>query len=752
MAFRYNDRKTRTITIFIELLLVICCLPEIYSADPGCPEGSWSKYAGYCYSTFSVASTWQEGENSCLNNNGHLYWSHSQAEEEFLISTVLTPEQEDEQFWIGLSDKIQEGVFMWSDGSTADYVNFAPADDNANNTCVYLKQNGTTTLWFREDCASNLSYICKVQALDTTTSATTLTTQTQGKVSPPVGSFCPSPWIQVGDSCFEVFGYSEANRKSWVDANQSCKDMDAQLASIHTQAEQSLLVAELLLAGTANVWVGMFSDNGGPFQWEDGSPVDYFKWARDQPDGETQNKSCVELLNNVDEAGRWNDDDCDYLGGYACQKPTDVSYFHTEGPVISICERPNFQPYRESCFYIDPDPVDFNSAVTLCKDLVSNLATVVDGYEEAFLENMIFHKGLDSAWIGLTDAEHNGIYKWVDDWPVWYTNWGHNEPSRGLQEGCVAMMSDGSWNDTVCTETKLPICKFTFDSKPTVPAEVAGYCSSGWSGYGSYCYLPVSGDGEGFTWQEANDQCQILGAELVSIHSKDENEFVELLVETQLTGEDFFWFGLYRNDEDGFSWTDFTPVEYDYWGSREPVSGLEGKDCGLYWSTYGQWSVENCIKTEGYICKTLKIPGTTPGPPTSTDTYTTSPLETSAIISSPSPSQSAQLTSQSTQEQERTTPKLSTPHVSTVSSGPTVTEEQPPVPGKDGLSTGGIIGICFAVLAFLCLVAVLLVFVVRSRNSQKFGDGGMVPSITNAVYAYDSGGDQMRVDDKARII
>lgn len=87
------------------------------------------------------------------------------------------------------------------------------------------------------------------------------------------------------------------------------------------------------------------------------------------------------------------------------------------------------------------------------------------------------------------------------------------------------------------------------DSKPTVPAEVAGYCSSGWSGYGSYCYLPVSGDGEGFTWQEANDQCQILGAELVSIHSKDENEFVELLVETQLTGEDFFWFGLYRNDE-----------------------------------------------------------------------------------------------------------------------------------------------------------------------------------------------------------
>lgn len=58
--------------------------------------------------------------------------------------------------------------------------------------------------------------------------------------------------------------------------------------------------------------------------------------------------------------------------------------------------------------------------------------------------------------------QDEGIYEWVDGWPVWYTNWGHNEPSKDEGEGCVAVMSDGSWNDTVCTDARPPICKYTF--------------------------------------------------------------------------------------------------------------------------------------------------------------------------------------------------------------------------------------------------------------------------------------------------
>ena len=51
---------------------------------------------------------------------------------------------------------------------------------------------------------------------------------------------------------------------------------------------------------------------------------------------------------------------------------------------------------------------------------------------------------------------------WTDTWPVWYTNWGDDEPSRGEGEGCVALNSDGTWNDTSCAQEKPAICKFTF--------------------------------------------------------------------------------------------------------------------------------------------------------------------------------------------------------------------------------------------------------------------------------------------------
>ena len=48
-------------------------------------------------------------------------------------------------------------------------------------------------------------------------------------------------------------------------------------------------------------------------------------------------------------------------------------------------------------------------------------------------------------------------YKWLDDWPNIYTNWGANEPGNG--EGCVAMEADGRWNDTLCNKAFPFVCK-----------------------------------------------------------------------------------------------------------------------------------------------------------------------------------------------------------------------------------------------------------------------------------------------------
>ena len=57
-------------------------------------------------------------------------------------------------------------------------------------------------------------------------------------------------------------------------------------------------------------------------------------------------------------------------------------------------------------------------------------------------------------WIGGTDRDKEGAWRWTDGRPWNYTNWPPGEPSRLnviRQEDCVSVfLKDGTWNDNVC--------------------------------------------------------------------------------------------------------------------------------------------------------------------------------------------------------------------------------------------------------------------------------------------------------------
>ncbi len=57
----------------------------------------------------------------------------------------------------------------------------------------------------------------------------------------------------------------------------------------------------------------------------------------------------------------------------------------------------------------------------------------------------------------------NGQYKWIDGWPLTYTDWYRNEPT---DDGCAAMNIDG-WVDLDCTEEHAFFCKTTQGKKLT---------------------------------------------------------------------------------------------------------------------------------------------------------------------------------------------------------------------------------------------------------------------------------------------
>lgn len=59
-----------------------------------------------------------------------------------------------------------------------------------------------------------------------------------------------------------------------------------------------------------------------------------------------------------------------------------------------------------------------------------HLVSIGSAFENAFIQYMALKKVIGSFWIGFTaDGKNQPLqFEWIDDWPVYYTNWGPGEP------------------------------------------------------------------------------------------------------------------------------------------------------------------------------------------------------------------------------------------------------------------------------------------------------------------------------------
>ncbi|XP_046328882.1 macrophage mannose receptor 1-like [Haliotis rufescens] len=142
----------------------------------------------------------------------------------------------------------------------------------------------------------------------------------------PVWSECINGWTRYDDSCYRLFRDS---KKIWPEAVFECEKEDAYLASIETQRESTnvhALVAELNLADTDNVWIGL-SDvrEENVWVWEvDRKNATFFNWGSTEPNqtGTTQ-QDCVILYGK--RGHTWADDRCEIKYYYLCERPLQAS-------------------------------------------------------------------------------------------------------------------------------------------------------------------------------------------------------------------------------------------------------------------------------------------------------------------------------------------------------------------------------------------------------------------------------------------
>ncbi|CAL8329214.1 unnamed protein product [Lota lota] len=136
--------------------------------------------------------------------------------------------------------------------------------------------------------------------------------------------------------------------------------------------------------------------------------------------------------------------------------PTETSFPNQTPGNICMC----WQNTSCSCYYMSHSKKNWNDSRKACRERGSDLI-VVNSKEEQDLF-------LSGFWLGLTDAEVEGTWKWVDGTPLTTAYWGHpqpdnNGPAPNKEEDCVENYGMDGWNDASCLADRYWICEKKLD-------------------------------------------------------------------------------------------------------------------------------------------------------------------------------------------------------------------------------------------------------------------------------------------------
>nr|XP_045606294.1 macrophage mannose receptor 1-like isoform X2 [Procambarus clarkii] len=621
--------------------------PDILCDD----DASWLMYEDHCYKFISEADEdpqdWWGSHKLCRKEGAELVSIHTYDENYWIESKISN--LSDNDLWIGGHSKLDSG-YDWLDETAFDFDNWAKGEPNNEydqEDCLSM-YNHKQGYWNDYNCAHTLGRICK---------------RLHGQTFPPPvttkapDGHCPQGWLHAGTKC--ILAFSE--KMNFTSARSACRNLgyDANLASIHSAAEQAYLTA-LVGVEQQEVWLGM--QYMGEFIWVDQTSVSYTNWASGEPNGGPDWNLCVDVSPAT---GRWNDVSCSDLYGYVCMMKQDPSLDDHHPPPACSAPYDQYIAYNDGCYRPSNVTKSWQEAESTCVSEGAHLASVHDLAEDAFMWVLAQEISVDDAWIGFNNLQDEQVYRWSDGWPAMYSNWDNGQPNASVS-ACVRVKSaNGRWSAESCDGVRPFICKFYNGTVPTPDPPLTGRCpDSRWLDLGGgYCYLFIK---DLKSWSDANMGCLQEAANLASVHSEDE---MKLITMTTKNMQFPLWIGLVQKSHGDFGWSDGTGFDFTNWQDGQPSS--EEEQCTEVSQTSGLWNDGICSNLRYSICKILKI-----------------------------------------QDHDPTSNNKPTPAVTTHSPGR----------GGGGLGAGGVAGIVIAVLFLMAAVSFVgYSFVQKSKKVQQPG-------------------------------
>ena len=104
--------------------------------------------------------SWSDANAYCESTYGTTLAKITSDEENTLVREAATAAGISSRVWIGASDDTTEDTFLWVDGSSVDYSNWAsgePNDYGSGEDCAEQYSGGT---WNDRSCTSTQAFVC----------------------------------------------------------------------------------------------------------------------------------------------------------------------------------------------------------------------------------------------------------------------------------------------------------------------------------------------------------------------------------------------------------------------------------------------------------------------------------------------------------------------------------------------------------------------------------------------------------------
>ncbi|XP_038164152.1 type-2 ice-structuring protein-like [Cyprinodon tularosa] len=125
-------------------------------------------------------------------------------------------------------------------------------------------------------------------------------------------------------------------------------------------------------------------------------------------------------------------------------------------------------------------------------------------------------------------------------------------------------------------------------------------CPSGWTKYGSRCYLYVAAS---YTWAQAEQYCVARGGNLPSVRSSTEYNWLGSYIYSRTRSYGMTWIGGSDAQQERYwFWSDGTPFRYNSWCSGMPRTSSSYNCLVMNYSACRCWLDYPCTYRYPFVC------------------------------------------------------------------------------------------------------------------------------------------------------